>query len=133
MADPFKFDLVSPERMLMSEEVDEVVVHGMEGQFTVLSGHAPVMTTLRPGVLSVTRSGKEERMFVLGGFADVNAEGLTVLAEQAMPLGDLNADELAKHIQAAEEEVADAKDDTEKANAGMSLNQLKDVQAERGR
>ncbi len=92
MADPFQFDLVSPERLLMSAKVDQVVVPSSEGQFTVLSGHAPVMATLRPGVLQITRDGKDERIFVRGGFADVNADGLTVLAEQAIPMADLDAE-----------------------------------------
>ena len=107
MADPFQFDLVSPERLLMSEKVTQVVVPGSEGQFTVLIGHAPVMTTLRPGVVDVTlATGKRERIFVRGGFADVNAGGLTVLAEQAIPLGDLDPEMIAKEIRDAEEDVA---------------------------
>ena len=93
MADNFKFDLVSPERLLMSEPAAQVVVPGTEGQFTVMAGHAPVMTTLRPGVLDATLgSGKRARIFVRGGFADVNAAGLTVLAEQAIPLQELQAE-----------------------------------------
>ena len=98
MADPFQFDLVSPERLLMSEKVDQVVVPSSEGQFTVLSGHAPVMATLRPGVLEISHGGKDERIFVRGGFADVNAEGLTVLAEEAIPMTELDVGQLsAKH------------------------------------
>ena len=133
MPDPFQFDLVSPERLLMSEKVDQVVVPGSEGQFTVLIGHAPVMTTLRPGVLEVSQSGKAERIFVRGGFADVNADGLTVLAEQAIPLSELKSEELAQQIKDAEEDVADAKDDTTKAAATLTLDHLKEVQAELGR
>lgn len=133
MADPFQFDLVSPERLLMSEKVDQVVVPSSEGQFTVLSGHAPVMATLRPGVLEISHGGKDERIFVRGGFADVNADGLTVLAEEAIPMADLNAEQLSQSIKDAEEDVADAKDATQKAEAELKLLHLKEVQAEIGR
>ncbi len=133
MADPFQFDLVSPERLLKSEKVDQVVVPSSEGQFTVLSGHAPVMATLRPGVLQITSGGKDERIFVRGGFADVNADGLTVLAEEAIPMAELNVEQLSQSIKDAEEDIADAKDSTEKAEAELKLLHLKEVQAEIGR
>ena len=133
MADPFQFDLVSPERLLMSEQVEQVVVPGSEGQFTVLIGHAPVMTTLRPGVLDVTRSGKNERIFVRGGFADVNANGLTVLAEEAIPLSELDPAKLTQQIKDAEEDVGDAKDDTARSAAALTLEHLREVEAELGR
>ena len=132
MAEPFQFDLVSPERLLMSERVDQVVVTGTEGQFTVLSGHAPVMTTIRPSVLQVSNGGKEERIFVLGGFADVNADGLTILAEQATPMADVKAETLAREIKAAEEVVGDAKDETARADAAMKVDSLKQVEADLG-
>ena len=89
MADPFQFELVSPERLLMSSKVEQVVVPGSEGYFTVMKGHAPFMSTMRPGVVDVTREGQAERIFVRGGFADVNAGGLTILAEQAIPLAEV--------------------------------------------
>jgi F-type H+-transporting ATPase subunit epsilon len=92
------------------------------------------MTTLRPGVVAVTlASGKTERIFVRGGFADVNAGGLTVLAEQAIPLADLDAEVIAKEIRDAEEDVADAKDETAKANAALKVSQLREVQVELAR
>ncbi|MCW5696366.1 MAG: F0F1 ATP synthase subunit epsilon [Bauldia sp.] len=134
MASPFKFDLVSPERLLMSEEVSQVVVPGSEGQFTVLVGHAPVMSTLRPGVVEVTLAGgRQERIFIRGGFADVNAEGLTILAEQAIPLAELDADTIATEIRSAEEDIGDAKDETARAAATLKRDQLKEVQAALGR
>jgi len=134
MAGPFKFDLVSPERLLMSEDVTQVVVPGSEGQFTVLVGHAPVMSTLRPGVVEVTLAGgRQERIFIRGGFADVNAEGLTILAEQAIPLAELDAETLATEIRDAEEDIGDAKDETAKAAATLKRDQLKEVQAALGR
>jgi F-type H+-transporting ATPase subunit epsilon len=128
MAEPFQFDLVSPERLLLSEKVEQVVVPGSEGYFTVLKGHAPFMSTLRPGVLDVIRSTGTERIFVRGGFADVNAEGLTILAERAMPLAEVDAAALSEEVRNAQEDVADAKDGAAKDAAELKLNQLKEVQ-----
>ena len=128
MAEPFQFDLVSPERFLLSEPVESVVVPGSEGYFTVLKGHAPFMSTLRPGVLDVTRGNGTDRIFVRGGFADVNGDGLTILAEQAIPLAEVDAAMLAQAVRDAEEDVADAKDGAAKDIAELRLNQLKEVQ-----
>jgi F-type H+-transporting ATPase subunit epsilon len=131
MAEPFQFELVAPERLLISGEVDQVVVPGAEGYFTVLKGHAPAMSTLRPGVVEVTPAGggTDDRIFVRGGFADVNVDGLTILAEQAIPLAEVNAEVLAQEVRNAEEDVADAKDDATREAAELKLNQLKEVQA----
>jgi F-type H+-transporting ATPase subunit epsilon len=131
MAEPFQFELVSPERLLMSDPVDQVVVPGSEGYFTVLKGHAPFMSTLKPGVVDVTPAGggSPTRIFVRGGFADVSTEGLTILAEQAIPLGEVDAAMLAQELKNAEEDVADAKDAAAKAAAELKLHQLKEVQA----
>jgi F-type H+-transporting ATPase subunit epsilon len=129
MAEPFQFDLVSPERLLFSERVEQVVVPGAEGDFTVLKGHAPFMSTLRPGVLNVTSGAGVQRIFVRGGFADVTGEGLTILAERATPLAEVDAAALAAEIKNAEEDVADAKDGGARDIAELKLNQLKDVQA----
>src|SRR3954471_14325198 len=105
------FDLVSPEQLLMSAEVEQVDVPGVEGGFCVLAGHAPVITTLRPGVVTVkTKGAADERIFVRGGFAEVNLDGLTILAEEAMPLAELNAAAIDAQVKDAEEDVADAKD-----------------------
>ena len=128
MAEPFQFEFVSPERLLLSEKVEQVVVPGSEGYFTVLKGHAPFMSTLRPGVLDVSRGSGIERIFVRGGFADVNAEGLTILAERALPLAEVDAAALAEEVRNAEEDVADAKDGAAKDAAELRLNQLKEVQ-----
>ncbi|MBN9023953.1 MAG: F0F1 ATP synthase subunit epsilon [Rhizobiales bacterium] len=119
MAESFQFELVSPERLLMSEPVEEVVVPGSEGQFTVMKGHAPFMTTLRPGVIDIVRGG---------GFADANAAGLTVLAEMALPVSEINPEHLAREVKNAEEDVADAKDGAAKDAAEHRLHQLKEVQ-----
>lgn len=129
MAEPFQFDLVSPERLLMSEEADQVVVPGSEGYFTVLKGHAPFMSTLRPGVVEVTLAGgATERVFVRGGFADTTASGLTILAEQAIHMDDLDPAEIAREVKHAEEDVADARDDEKRAAAETRLSQLREVQ-----
>src|SRR3990167_7549212 len=134
MAEAFQFELVAPERLLMSEAVDQVVVPGSEGYFTVLKGHAPFMSTLRPGVVDVTPAGggAAERIFVRGGFADVNADGLTILAEQAIPLGEVDAAMLAQEVKNAEEDVADAKDGATRDAAELKLQQLREVQAALG-
>ena len=131
MADQFQFELVSPERLLMSEPVEQVVVPGDEGYFTVLKGHAPFMSTLKPGVVDVVKAegSTAERILVRGGFADVSASGLTILAEQAIPLAEVDNDTLAGDLSNAEEDVADAKDAEAKANAELRLHQLREVQA----
>jgi len=128
MAEPFQFELVSPEKLLMSDAVDQVVVPGSEGYFTVLKGHAPTMSTMRPGVLEVSQGNATVRIFVRGGFADVTPVGLTVLAEQAVPVDDIDDQMLAREVQNAEEDVADAKDPERKAAAELRLSQLKEVQ-----
>lgn len=133
MAEPFQFELVSPERLLLSAEVEQVVVPGAEGYFTVLKGHAPFMSTLKPGVVDVTNGNVTERIFVRGGFADVSRAGLTILAELAIPLNEVDADMLAGEVKNAEEDVADAKDGATRDAAELRLHQLKEVQTALGR
>ncbi|MEQ1753427.1 MAG: F0F1 ATP synthase subunit epsilon [Micropepsaceae bacterium] len=124
------FDLVSPERLLMSAEVDQVDVPGSEGDFGVLANHAPVVTALRPGVLTIQSQGKQgEKFFVRGGFAEVTAHGLTVLAEEAMPLAELDRAALDQRIRNAEEDLADAKDSVTRDRAQETLSQLRELQA----
>jgi F-type H+-transporting ATPase subunit epsilon len=130
MAEPLKFDLVSPDRLLVSESVESVVVPGGEGYFTVFAQHAPVMSTLKPGQIEMkTLSGAVRKFFVRGGFADVTPSGLTVLADQAIPLEDLDAEDLAQEIRNAEEDLADAgEDELKRRRAETKLNELRDVQ-----
>jgi F-type H+-transporting ATPase subunit epsilon len=130
MPDPLKFELVSPERLLLSEEVESVMVPGTEGYFTVLAHHAPLMSTLKPGVVEVKGlSGNMERFYVRGGFADVTPAGLTLLAEQAIRLADLDAATLEQEIRNLEEDVADAGEDhTRRTSAETKLADLRDVQ-----
>ena len=91
MAGTFKIELVSPERVLLSGEATEVVVPGLEGDFTVLAGHAPVISALRPGILDIRDGSSRRRIYVRGGFADVTPAGLTILAEEAIRLSDVDA------------------------------------------
>jgi F-type H+-transporting ATPase subunit epsilon len=128
----FKFDLVSPERLLFSEAVDQVDVPGSEGDFGVLAGHAPLVATLRPGILTVYRGGEALRVVVQGGFAEVNPDGLTVLADMAVPLDEFDRDVLAGIIKDTEEDVADAKDDQLRDKLARKLDQLKALQAALG-
>ena len=123
------FELVSPARLLFSGDVASVTVPGTEGEMGIFPGHAPVLSTLKPGVVTVTRDGgSTERIFVRGGFAEVNPKGLTVLAEVAIPIAELDAAALAQQIKDAEEDVADAKDDETRRRASESLEHLKALQ-----
>ncbi len=130
MAEKMHFDLVSPERLLYSAAADMVVVPGTEGDFGVLAGHAPFISTLRIGVIEV-KGGEagDLKIFVRGGLAEVTPAGLTVLAEQATPLEDLNAADIDQHIKDLEEDVADARDDRTKRLASEALDQLRQVRA----
>lgn len=124
------FELVSPARLLFSGDVANVTIPGTEGEMGIYPGHMPVLSTLRPGVVTVTRdNGSADRIFVRGGFAEVNAAGLTVLAETAIPLAELNTAMLAEQIKNAEEDVADAKDDETRRKASENLEHLKTLQA----
>ena len=128
MADKLHFELVSPERLLLSEAVDMVTVPGKEGDFGVLAGHAPVMATLRPGVINVDDAGKDQqRIFVRGGFAEVTPKGLTILAENAIPLAELDAAMLDQEIQNAQEDVGDARSDETRQSAQEKLDHLKQL------
>ena len=125
----FHFELVSPERQLFSGAVEQVVVPGAEGDFGVLAGHAPFVSSLRPGILTIHGDGQPRRLYVRGGFAEVSEAGLTVLAERATAVEDLRADQIDSEIRDAEEDLADAKDDAAKARAAEKLDQLRSVKA----
>jgi F-type H+-transporting ATPase subunit epsilon len=129
MAETFKFELVSPERLLVSEDVEHVVIPGAEGEMTVLANHSPVMTTVKPGVVTVKPvSGAEERYVVFGGFADILPEGCTLLAESAMLVSEIDREDLARRIQEAKEDLEDAKSDEERTRAEAFLSQLTTLQ-----
>jgi F-type H+-transporting ATPase subunit epsilon len=100
------FELVSPEKLVFSGEVDQVDVPGAEGDFGVLAGHAPMVTTLRPGVLTVFAGGSETKIVVLGGFAEVSAKGLTVLADTADDVAKFDRTVIATQIGEMEQQIA---------------------------
>ncbi|MDN2567747.1 F0F1 ATP synthase subunit epsilon [Aquibium sp. A9E412] len=125
MPDSFKFELVSPERLLVSEDVSSVVVPGTEGDMTVMAQHAPTMTSIKPGVVTVNAAGGgAERYVVFGGFADIQPESCTLLAESAMRVDDIDRDDLTRRIQEAREDVSDAGDDDSRTKAEDYLAQL---------
>jgi F-type H+-transporting ATPase subunit epsilon len=128
----FHFDLVSPEQMVFSGEVEHVVVPGSEGEFGVLAGHAPMVAMLRPGILTVLEPGPARRIVVGGGFAEVNPDGLTVLAELAVPIELFDRTQLAEQIRDTEEDLADAKSDEARDKLRQRLDQLKSLQVALG-
>jgi F-type H+-transporting ATPase subunit epsilon len=122
MPDTVKFELVSPERLLFSADVESVVVPGTEGDFGVLPGHARLISTVRPGVMSVFQNGKvTDRIFVEGGFAEVTPAGCTVLAEHALLVSEIQRDQAQQAIQDAREDIEDAKDDEARNAAARAL------------
>ena len=123
------FRLVMPERELVNTEADMVVVPGIEGDFGVMHGHAPLISIVRPGVLEVLQGGKvEQRFMVVGGFAEVTSERCTVLADEATPFEQVTAEQLVERQQAAERDLVDAATDAEKAAAQRALAVAKDLQ-----
>jgi F-type H+-transporting ATPase subunit epsilon len=129
MAGTFKFELVTPERMLLSEDAAQVVVPGVEGEFTVLAGHAPVVSALRPGVVDATLSdSRTVRVFVKGGFAEVDAERLIVLAERAFDVGAIDDSGISAELQTAEVELAAATTDSARLAAASAVEQLRALQ-----
>jgi len=129
MAGTFKFELVSPERVLLSIDADQVVVPGSDGEFAVLAGHAPVIATLRPGVLDVTAGGSKRRLFVKSGFAEVDPSRLTVLAEKAYDVDEMSSAAIAEELKAAEADLAAAKDDNAKRMADTLVSELRRLSA----
>jgi F-type H+-transporting ATPase subunit epsilon len=122
MPDTVKFELVSPERLLFSADVESVVVPGTEGDFGVLPGHARLISTVRPGVISVFQNGKvTDRIFVEGGFAEVTPTGCTVLAEHALPVSEIQREQAQQAIQDAREDIEDAKDEQARTEAAKAL------------
>jgi F-type H+-transporting ATPase subunit epsilon len=129
----FHFDLVAPEKLLFSSEVTQVDVPGSEGDFGVLAGHAPVVTTLRPGILVIYgEAGEEIKVVVNGGFAEVGPAGLTVLADSAVPLDEFDHTVLAAVIKDTEEDLADTTDDWRRDKLARRLDQLRALQGALG-
>jgi F-type H+-transporting ATPase subunit epsilon len=133
MADGLKIEIVSPERLLLSETVTSVTVPGTEGYFTVMADHAPFMTTLRSGFITVSRTGgADEVFFVRGGFADVSPEGLTILAEESMPFSEFDHAGLQEQIRVAETDLAAAASPEDKSYAQEVTSALLNLALEAG-
>jgi len=122
-------DFVSPERVLFSGDVDQVDLPGAEGDMGIFVNHAPLVTALRPGIVTIHREGAREPIVVVGGFAEVGPAGLTILADRAVPRESFDLAMLAAEIKDAEEDVADAKDEAQRDKLAHRLDQLKSLQA----
>jgi len=130
VADLLNFELVSPDRLLISQEVQQVVVPGSDGNFAVLPNHAPVLSTMRPGIIDITdANGNNDRYFVRGGFAEVNPTGLTVLAEEAIHMSELDKNAIDRQVQNTREDVEDAKTPDKRQQAREALDHLTELQA----
>ncbi len=125
-------DFVSPESVLFSGDVDQVDLPGAEGDLGIFAGHAPLVTTLRPGIVTIFRGGTREPIVVTGGFAEVGPAGLTVLADRAVPRENFDTATLAGEIKDTEEDIADATDDALRDKLARQLDQLKALQAALG-
>ena len=125
----FHFDLVSPEKLLFSGEVTQVDVPGSEGDFGVLAGHAPIVTTLRPGILIIYSERDALRIVIDGGFAEVGPAGLTVLADMAVPVDEFDVAQLAGVIKNTEEDVADETGEWKRDKLAQKLDRLRALQA----
>lgn len=123
MTDTLHYEIVSPERLLKDAEAAMIVVPGTEGDFAALPHHAPMMSTIRPGVVEIyeTEGGEAERLFVKGGLAQISPAGLTILAEETLSLDTVNTDELNQKIADTREDIEDAKDDVERAGLEKEL------------
>jgi len=126
----FPFELVSPEKLLFTGEVEAVVVPGLEGEFTVLKDHAPLISVLKPGIVEIDESASvKTRLFVLGGFADVSPRGLTILAESAIPLADLDTAKIDADVKMAEDDLANTRDAEGRRRAAEKRDQLNELRA----
>ena len=125
----FHFDLVSPEKLAFSGEVDQVDIPGVEGDFGVLAGHAPVIAAIRPGILTVSAGGKHEQIIVLGGLAEVSETGLTVLADVATAIEELDRAKFADTISEMEAKLRD-KVGEELDREIERLDHFKDIQSQ---
>jgi F-type H+-transporting ATPase subunit epsilon len=122
-------EFVSPESVLFSSDVDQVDLPGAEGDMGILAGHAPLVTPLRPGIVTIYRGGAREAVVVTGGFAEVGPAGLTVLADRAVAREDFDTATLASEIKDTEEDVADSTNEAQRDKLARHLEQLKTLQA----
>lgn len=132
--DTFPFEFVTPEELVFTGEVEDVIVPGTDGEFTVLKDHAPLMSTLRPGIVDVGETQSNRRkVFVRGGFADVSPSGLTILAEFAVPIDELDGAKIDAEIKDAEEDFEDAEGDEPKRLAKEKLDKLRELKEALGK
>jgi len=130
MTDKIAFDLVSPERLLLSEDAEMVTIPGTEGDMGVMAGHMPLVSTLRPGVISVSGGSKaDERYYVMGGFAEIGASKITVLAEEAVPVSELDAAELDQRLIEAEKALGATASEVERAEAQAAVDRIKNLRS----
>jgi F-type H+-transporting ATPase subunit epsilon len=124
MAGTFKFELVSPERILLSGDAEQVLIPGAEGDMTVLAGHAPVISSLRPGVIDVAMAESKTRLFVKSGFAEISPDRVTVLADKAYDMQTISTEDVARELETAEAELAAALDDDARFYANEAVTAL---------
>jgi F-type H+-transporting ATPase subunit epsilon len=129
MAAKIAFDLVSPEKLLLSADADMVTVPGTEGYMGVMAGHSPVVTTLRAGMIDVNADGRDDRYFIRGGFAEIGPAKITVLAEEAIPMTELDLAVLDQRIKDAQEDELSAENDADRLWAAQLVDDLKLVRA----
>ena len=129
MTAKINFDLVSPERLLLSQPVDMVTVPGTEGYMGVMAGHMPLVSALRAGMIDMKNDGVDTRYFIRGGFAEVSATQITVLADEAIPMTELDLAVLDQRIKDAQEDEVAAKTDADRQKAGQLVDDLKLVRA----
>ncbi len=132
MAETLKFELVSPEKRLLAVDATAVQLPGMEGDMTAMPDHAPLITGLRPGVVSVSTGGVTQDFVVTGGFAEINAEATTVLAEQAVPKAEVKRELLDHALATAEAALESATDDGGKTAAAQRINDINTLVGELG-
>ena len=125
MAGTFKFELVSPEKILLSADAEQVMLPAYEGDMTVFPQHAPVVVTLRPGVLDIATGSSKSRIYVQSGFAEIVPDRVTVLAEKAFDMANVDASHIANELKAAEDALAVATDDDAKFIAARAVEQLR--------
>ncbi|MBB6261342.1 F-type H+-transporting ATPase subunit epsilon [Paenochrobactrum gallinarii] len=129
MSVAFQFELVSPERLLLSTQVTEVVIPGSEGYLTALAGHSPLMTTIMPGIVSVkTPDGKADSYVVYGGFADISANGCSILAESATHIDELDRSDLQRRIDEARHSLDNSDNHEHRTKLEAFLHQLMTLQ-----
>lgn len=121
----FKFELVSPAKVLMSQDIEQAQIPGSDGEFTVMAGHAPVISTLLPGVVRVTMPDGIKNIYVKGGFVEVTPTSLTVLAESAFIVDEVDPRQLDKELDAAQADLKGADSDAARAHVSRAIEELK--------